>query len=370
MNTKENKVNLTVKLPIVDEMVIASQLYDVLDYNPDNYWCWLNKQTIKHEINASRENKDYFFMSKENSVVITGKYRSNCRFTLPFAKEIVMSAKSEYKKEIYEYLESHEVKNKIISKDGQFSIMQKTFGDLTCDVYKDNAGNIFMTRDQIGQMLEYVNPIDAICKIHTRHAHELEGLYIQTKLKGTDGKFYETILYTTDGIRMIASFSRQPNKQYFIKWVENTKIISTGETNTPNDSVSDKLDEIHEDIRALMNHTTNIENSLPETKKRSVWQRNIYGDVDLLANKKNTTSVNVLHNLYIELENRYGNGILTDTRNNYLFKNNLTDCPMMDAIESDHDVKMMFRALVDEMLEKYHLTTRSTRRIYRTIFDD
>ena len=53
---------------------------------------------------------------------------------------------------------------------------QKPFGNLTCDFYKNDSGEFYMTRDQIGRALEYNEPRKAIQKIHDRNADRLNPL--------------------------------------------------------------------------------------------------------------------------------------------------------------------------------------------------
>ena len=79
-------------------------------------------------------------------------------------------------------------------------ITTETFGNLPCNFYQDTNKEILLTREQIGTALEYSNPRVALSKIHKRHADRLNKLSVVTKLYTTDGKEYETILYTQKGI--------------------------------------------------------------------------------------------------------------------------------------------------------------------------
>ena len=53
---------------------------------------------------------------------------------------------------------------------------QKPFGSLTCDFYKNDSGEFYMTREQVGQALEYKDPAKSIAKIHERNPDRLNPL--------------------------------------------------------------------------------------------------------------------------------------------------------------------------------------------------
>lgn len=58
-------------------------------------------------------------------------------------------------------------------------ITTETFGDLSCNFYRNMNYDILLTREQIGTALEYVNPSKAIQKIHSLHKDRLENLCIR-----------------------------------------------------------------------------------------------------------------------------------------------------------------------------------------------
>lgn len=72
-----------------------------------------------------------------------------------------------------------------------------------------------MTRQQIGQALEYDNPMIAIAKIHDRHKDRLDKFSVLTKLGSADGKQYNTHLYCAKGVYEICRWSRQPKADEF-----------------------------------------------------------------------------------------------------------------------------------------------------------
>ena len=65
-----------------------------------------------------------------------------------------------------------------------FSTTQKSFGNLTCAFYKNDSGEFYITRDQIGRALEYKTPGDSIQRIHERNADRLNPLSTTVSLTG------------------------------------------------------------------------------------------------------------------------------------------------------------------------------------------
>lgn len=97
--------------------------------------------------------------------------------------------------------------------------VKEMFGQNEMNIYQNEEKDIFMTRNQIGQALEYVQPNTAIRKIHKRHQDRLADLSVGCRLVGTDGKSYETIVYNEKGIYEIIRKSNQPKADAFYDWV-------------------------------------------------------------------------------------------------------------------------------------------------------
>ena len=87
--------------------------------------------------------------------------------------------------------------------------------------------DILLTREQIGQALEYANPAKAIRKIHLKHKDRLDELSIRIKSPTTtnfgvvENLMTETVYYTQRGIMEICRWSRQPLANKFMDWVWN-----------------------------------------------------------------------------------------------------------------------------------------------------
>ncbi|API92672.1 MULTISPECIES: Bro-N domain-containing protein [unclassified Virgibacillus] len=87
------------------------------------------------------------------------------------------------------------------------------------NIYTNESNDVFMTRNQIGEALDYSDPNTAITKLHKRYQDRLDRFSVTTKLVGTDGKKYETVIYNEKGIYEIIRHSKQPKANSFYDWV-------------------------------------------------------------------------------------------------------------------------------------------------------
>ncbi len=70
---------------------------------------------------------------------------------------------------------------------------------------------MWMIREQIGETLEYSKPGNAITVLHRRYKDRLDQYSASFKLNGTDGKAYDTYVYSAKGVFEICHWSRQPD---------------------------------------------------------------------------------------------------------------------------------------------------------------
>lgn len=99
--------------------------------------------------------------------------------------------------------------------DSYSVVLQEAVNGVSCDFYGDGRGEFFMTRRQIGEALGYTNPQLAIDKIHAAHKVRLDNFSVTTGLVATDGKVYNTHLYSAKGVYEICRWSRQPAADAF-----------------------------------------------------------------------------------------------------------------------------------------------------------
>lgn len=97
------------------------------------------------------------------------------------------------------------------NKAGQMELVkQEKFAGLDVDFYRNENNEVFMTRKQIGEALEYSDPRLAINKIHMRNKERLDKFSKQVYLFNENGKENLTTLYNTEGIKTIISISERP----------------------------------------------------------------------------------------------------------------------------------------------------------------
>lgn len=95
---------------------------------------------------------------------------------------------------------------------------KRPFGALTCDFYKDDSNEFYITRKQIGSALEYPNADDQIKVIHSRHRDRFDPLSFRYQIDTPVGT-RETVVYTLRGAMEICRFSRQPKADKFMDFV-------------------------------------------------------------------------------------------------------------------------------------------------------
>jgi phage antirepressor YoqD-like protein len=98
-------------------------------------------------------------------------------------------------------------------------IKSSTFSNVQCDFYQDSSKEVLMTRKQIGEALGYADPQKAIDSLHAKHKERLDRYSVTFKVRGTDGKLYDTCLYAANGIYEICRWSQQPKADAFYDFV-------------------------------------------------------------------------------------------------------------------------------------------------------
>lgn len=97
-------------------------------------------------------------------------------------------------------------------------VTKEMFSQNEMNIYQNENNDIFMTREQIGQALEYRNPRRAIADIHNRNKERLDKFSGVSKLRTPQG-VQETYIYNEKGIYEIIRKSGQPKADEFYDWV-------------------------------------------------------------------------------------------------------------------------------------------------------
>lgn len=98
-------------------------------------------------------------------------------------------------------------------------IKSAKFGDIEADIYK-SGDEPYMTAKQIGECLGYADPIRNVNKLLSRNKYlESEEFSVVDKLTTTDGKQYNTRVFTEDGIYEITMLAKTEKAKEFRTWV-------------------------------------------------------------------------------------------------------------------------------------------------------
>lgn len=260
-------------------------------------------------------------------------------------------------------------------------ITTETFGDLSCNFYRNMNDDILLTREQIGIALEYSDPDVALSKIHKKHKDRLDELSVVTKLESTDGKEYNTTLYSERGIMEICRWSRQPKANIFMDWVwdiiekyRHNELQSQPNLQPLIDSLSiltQTITTMQQDINTLKE--SQFQKKLPE-KKYSRWKTNTFKKLNTLLSYVNTHSEEnlklseIIHLVIQETEDTY-NIEINDYVDAYKSEFNLDTNPYtIDVINYYKDIKDMFTLTLDSIMNKLNLSD-NTKSSSKNIFD-
>ena len=261
-------------------------------------------------------------------------------------------------------------------------ITTETFGDLSCNFYRNMNDDILLTREQIGQALEYSDPMNAIYKIHKRHQDRLDNLSICL----SDGLGHEIYYYNERGIMEICRWSNSKKANIFMDWVWD--IIEKYRHNElqPNlEQLTETLSSITQTLANITNNMVSMQQDinilkeqqtakkLPE-KKYSRWKTNTFNKLNTLLSYVNTHSEEtlklseIIHLVIQETEDTY-NIEINDYVEAYKSEFNLETNPYaIDVINHYKDIKDMFTLTLDSIMNRLNLLDNS-KSASKKIFD-
>ena len=256
-------------------------------------------------------------------------------------------------------------------------ITTETFGDLSCNFYRNMNDDILLTREQIGQALEYSDPMNAIYKIHKRHQDRLDNLSICL----SDGLGHEIYYYNERGIMEICRWSNSKKANLFMDWVwdiiekyRHNELQSQPNLQPLIDSLSiltQTITTMQQDINTSKESQTT--KKLPE-KKYSRWKTNTFNKLNAILSYVNTHSEEnlklseIIHLVIQETEDTY-NIEINDYVDAYKSEFNLDTNPYaIDVINHYKDIKDMFTLTLESIMNKLNILD-NTKSSSKNIFD-
>lgn len=254
-------------------------------------------------------------------------------------------------------------------------ITTETFGDLSCNFYRNMNDDIFLTREQIGIALEYSDPMNAIYKIHKRHQDRLDNLSICI----SDGLGHEIYYYNERGIMEICRWSNSKKANLFMDWVWD--IIEKYRHNELQPNLQPLIDSLSILTQTITTMQQDI-NTLKESqsakklteKKYSRWKTNTFNKLNTILSYVNTHSEEnlklseIIHLVIQETEDTY-NIEINDYVEAYKSEFNLDANPYaIDVINHYKDIKDMFTLTLDSIMNRLNLLD-NTKSESKNIFD-
>lgn len=258
-------------------------------------------------------------------------------------------------------------------------ITTEKFGDIDCDFYKNAENEMFLTRMQIGRALNYSDPQKAIDNIHSKHRNRLNQFSVTLALRGADGKFYDTTLYSQIGVMEICRWSQKPKADIFMDWVWNVvEKYRKGEL-TPSINLQPLADSIavltttiadmQQDIYSLKESQNN--KRLPN-KKYSRWKAKAFEKLRLLHSFVNSNTSedlslsDISHIVINEVQDTYDIDI-NEYRDLYKCEFDLDENPYpLDVVGYYKDIRDMFNLTLDNIMERLHIdqSSKTTENIF------
>lgn len=271
-------------------------------------------------------------------------------------------------------------------------ITTETFNNLPCNFYRNMNDDILLTREQIGQALEYADPSKAIRKIHLKHKDRLDELCVRIKDKTfdntqsgasreqNDNLITERVYYTERGVMEICRWSRQKNANIFMDWTWD--IISKYRHNELN--TTPNIQPLIEAITTLTNTVSTMQQDISSLKESSIkkklsykkysrWKTTTFDKLKLLTDYVNEHSdqelrlSDTMHIILNEVQDTY-NIEFSDYVKNYMFETECEDRPYdLDVINYYKDIRNMYDTTLNSILEKFNFELPRTN---RNIFDE
>ncbi|WP_396631762.1 BRO family protein [Lysinibacillus sp.] len=134
---------------------------------------------------------------------------------------------------------------------------QQQFNSVICDFWENEKGDIFMTALQLSQSLEYASK-SSFDSLISRNEYIKEDEFSATcKLQAPDGKYYETRIFSEDGIYEVSMLAKTKVAKDFRAFVRKTlKALRKGEAVlTKSQTEESKLETQRMRAEAMLNNS-------------------------------------------------------------------------------------------------------------------
>lgn len=253
-------------------------------------------------------------------------------------------------------------------------ITTETFNNLPCNFYRNINDDILLTREQIGQALEYADPMVAIGKIHNRHSERLDKFSFTNLVNG-----HQIYYYTEKGVMEICRWSKSKCANDFIDWVwdiiekyrHNELTPDLSQITSTLTSITNTLTTLTQTIASMQQEINFLKKpqQLPK-KKWSYWSTKMFPKYQLLTDYFQISYKELYKNLYNEMKNTYPDIDLNQEIDDFCYENSLESCYTLDVIEHNKTLRKLFESIVDNLLEQNNLTdTNNINTKIPTIFD-
>ena len=254
-------------------------------------------------------------------------------------------------------------------------ITTETFNNLPCNFYRNMNDNILLTREQIGQALEYADPMVAIGKIHNRHSERVDKFSFTNLVNG-----HQIYYYTEKGVMEICRWSKSKRANEFMDWTwdiiekyrHNELTPDLSQITSALTSITNTLTTLTQTMTSMQQEIITLKQSEPKLpkKKWSYWSTKMFPKYQLLTDYFQISYKELYKNLYNEMKNTYPDIDLNQEIDDYCYENHLESCYTLDVIEHNKILRKLFESIVDNLLEQNNLTdTNNTNTKIPTIFD-
>ena len=187
------------------------------------------------------------------------------------------------------------------------------FGEVQTDIYENESHEMFMTIEQLGRCLGYANGRKGVDNLIFRNKYLKEAKYsVPLAMRATDGKVYDTRVFTERGIYEVSFLSNTPKAKEFHGWVCDLLIaLRKGDLHLTNGDVTlspeifDMILSKH--LGALDSRILALETKKPVQPNFWLWKKHVANkSIDMLVESLHIDSRTAYDMVYDNMISMYG----------------------------------------------------------------